>query len=74
MKALIGAMNQFEIEPQSAKVRKSIEYVMEYNVDPDPDVPLDPEAAEAVVAIWHDPAIPAVMEHQSEFYLIDSAS
>jgi guanine nucleotide-binding protein G(i) subunit alpha len=73
MKALIGAMHQFEIEPHGANVRALIEYVLEYNVDPDPDTPLDPRAAEAVTAIWHDPSIPAVMEHQSEFYLMDSA-
>lgn len=73
MKALIAAMHQFEIEPQGANVKESIEYVMEYNVDPDPDTPLNPRAAEAVTAIWHDPSIPAVMEHQSEFYLMDSA-
>lgn len=73
MKALIGAMHQFEIEPHGAGVKESMEYVMEYNVDPDPDTPLNPQAAEAVIAIWHDGSIPAVMEHQSEFYLMDSA-
>ena len=73
MKALIGAMHQFEIEPTEAKVRDSMDYILEYNVDPDPDTPLNPQAAEAVIAIWHDGSIPAVMEHQSEFYLMDSA-
>ena len=73
MKALISAMHQFEIEAQGASVKESMEYVMEYNVDPDPDTPLNPEAAEAVIAIWHDSSIPSVMEHQSEFYLMDSA-
>jgi guanine nucleotide-binding protein G(i) subunit alpha len=73
MKALIGAMHQFEIEPHGAGVKESMEYVMEYNVDPDPDTPLNPQAAEAVIAIWHDGSIPVVMEHQSEFYLMDSA-
>ena len=74
MKALIGAMNQFEIEPQGTGVKDLMEYVMEYNVDPDPDTPLNPRAAEAVTAIWHDASIPTVMAHQSEFYLMDSAS
>jgi guanine nucleotide-binding protein subunit alpha len=73
MKALIAAMHQFEVEPQGANVKELMEYVMEYNVDPDPDTPLHPRAAEAVTAIWHDTSIPAVMEHQSEFYLMDSA-
>ena len=74
MKALIGAMNQFEIEPQGPGVKDLMEYVMEYNVDPDPDTPLNPRAAEAVTAIWHDASIPSVMAHQIEFYLMDSAS
>jgi|SRR2546423_446359 len=73
MKALIAAMHQFEIEPHGAAVKEAMEYIMEYNVDPDPDMPLNPRAAEAVIAIWHDGAIPAVMEHQNEFYLMDSA-
>jgi len=72
-KALIGAIQQFEIEPESAEVREYMEYLMEFNVDPDPDTPIDPKVADAVTAIWHDKAIPAVMEHQSEFYLMDSA-
>ena len=73
MKALIGAMHQFEIEPADASVKQSIEYIMEYQVDPDPDVPIEPQTADAVTAIWHDGSIPAVMEHSSEFYLMDSA-
>lgn len=73
MKALIGAMQQFEVEPQEASVKESMEYILEYNVDPDPEIPLHPQAADAVIAIWQDASIPTVMEHQSEFYLMDSA-
>lgn len=73
MKALVSAMAQFEVEPQDPAVKESMEYIMEYNVDPDPDTPLDPKAAEAVTAIWQDGSMPAIMEHQSEFYLMDSA-
>ena len=73
MKAVIGAMRQFEIEPESSNVKDYTDYIMEYNVDPDPDTPLDPKVAEAVSAVWADPSIPKVMERQSEFYLMDSA-
>jgi len=73
MKALIAAMQQFDIQPQEAKAKESVEYIMEYNVDPDPGTPLDPEVADAVHAIWHDGSIPAIMEHQTGFYLMDSA-
>lgn len=73
IKALTGAMLQFEIEPLDDRVRELVDYINEYNVDPDPHTPLDPKAAEAVEAIWHDPVVAKVMEHQSEFYMMDSA-
>lgn len=73
MKALIGAMQQFEIVPESDQVKEYISYIEEYNVDPDPETPLEPKAAEAVEAIWKDPASAKTMERQSEFYLMDSA-
>lgn len=74
MKSLIAAMQQFEITPESQEVKEYISYIEEYNVDPDPESSLDPHAAEAVEAIWHDPSSSKTMERQSEFYLMDSAS
>ena len=74
MKSLIAAMQQFEIEPEGQEVKDYIAYIEDYNVDPDPDSSLDPKAADAVEAIWSDPAASKTMERQSEFYLMDSAS
>ena len=73
MKAMIGAMRQFDIETQDSTISEYIEYIMEYNVDPDPQTTLDPKAGKAVMAIWKDELVPKIMEHQSEFYLMDSA-
>ena len=73
MKSLIGAMSTFELEPEEQSVKDYITYIEEYNVDPDPDTPLEPKAADAVKAIWHDPLSAKTMERQSEFYLMDSA-
>lgn len=73
MKALIGAMDQFEVEFAEATNREYAQYLLEYNVDPDPHITLDPKVAEAVAALWNDQHIPKLMEHQSEFYLMDSA-
>lgn len=73
-KALIGAMRQFEIEPETAGNAAHCEYIMEYTVDPDPNSPLDQKVGEAITAIWKDPCIPKVWDHSSEFYLMDSAS
>jgi guanine nucleotide-binding protein G(i) subunit alpha len=60
-KALIGAMRQF------------CNYLVDYTVDPDPEKPLDVRVGQAITAMWRDPCIPKVLEHSSEFYLMDSA-
>lgn len=73
MKALTGAMQQFDIDPGEDDVREAIEYIEEYNVDPDPEKTLDPAIAEAVMTIWNSSAATSTMERQSEFYLMDSA-
>jgi len=39
-----------------------------------PKVFLDPEIAQAIHALWADPIIPKLMDHSSDFYLMDSAS
>lgn len=72
-KALINAMRQFDIDPVNPHNIDNAEYLLEYNVDPDPHTPLDPHVGECVVNIWRDPSIADIMEHQSEFYLMDSA-
>ncbi|CRG89690.1 Guanine nucleotide-binding protein alpha-3 subunit [Talaromyces islandicus] len=72
-KALIQAYNHFDVEPTSQRVRDFLTYIMDYNIDPDPNIPLDPKVGEAVTFIWNDPCTASVLEHQSEFYLMDSA-
>lgn len=72
-KALIGAMGQFDIDFVDPNNNDNAEYLLEYQVDPDPHTPLEVRVGEAVVSIWKDPGIADVMEHQSEFYLMDSA-
>jgi guanine nucleotide-binding protein G(i) subunit alpha len=72
-KALIAAYHQFDLEPSSQKVRDYITYLMDYNIDPDPNTPLEPKVGDAVTYLWNDPCTSTVLEHQSEFYLMDSA-
>lgn len=72
-KALIAAYHQFDIQPASQKVADYLTYLMDYNIDPDPNTPLDPKVGDAVTYIWNDPCTASVLEHQSEFYLMDSA-
>ena len=72
-KSLIGAMRQFDIEPESHGNDEYCEYLMEYTVDPDPEKPLDMKVGQAVSSLWRDPCVSKVMEHSSEFYIMDSA-
>ena len=72
-KALIGAMQQFDIEPGDPQNQAYCGYLIDYQVSSDPHTPLDPQVGEAIVSVWKDPSIALVMEHQSEFYLMDSA-
>ena len=72
-KALIGAVRQFEIEVENSENKENCDYIMEYAVDPDPHQALDTKVGDAITAIWNDPCISKVLDHSSEFYLMDSA-
>jgi guanine nucleotide-binding protein subunit alpha len=72
-KGLIAAMRQFEIEPEDPNNEEYCDYLVDYTVDPDPEKPLDMRVGQAVTSIWRDPCVPKVLEHSSEFYLMDSA-
>ena len=39
----------------------------------DPQFLFSPEIAQAVQEVWADEIIPALMDHSSRFYLMDSA-
>jgi len=72
-KALIGAMRQFNIEPTNPTNVEFMDYLLEYQVDPDPHTPLNAKVGVAVTSLWKDGSIETLMERQSEFYLMDSA-
>jgi guanine nucleotide-binding protein G(i) subunit alpha len=72
-KALIGAMRQFGIEPTNPANVEYSDYLLEYQVDPDPHTPLSTKVGVAVISLWQDGSIGTLMERQNEFYLMDSA-
>jgi guanine nucleotide-binding protein G(i) subunit alpha len=72
-KALISAMRQFNIDPKTPANVEYCDYLLDYQVDPDPHTSLDPKVGTAASSIWKDPSIETLMERQSEFYLMDSA-
>lgn len=72
-KALIGAMRQFDIEPQNPENVEYSDFLLDYQVDPDPHTPLGRKVGIAITSLWKDPAMEQLLERQSEFYLMDSA-
>ncbi|KAF9884124.1 Guanine nucleotide-binding protein alpha-2 subunit [Aspergillus nanangensis] len=72
-KTLIGAFEKLELVPTSQKVRDYVEFLADYNLEPDPNVPLDSKVGDAITYIWNDPCTAKALEHQNEFYLMDSA-
>ena len=72
-KSLIGAMRQLDIDPEDTGNENYCEYLMGYVVDPDPEKPLEMKVGQAVSSLWRDPCVQKVLEHSSEFYLMDSA-
>ncbi|KAI0032082.1 G-protein alpha subunit [Vararia minispora EC-137] len=62
-KDVLAGLEQFKLEP-----------VKLHNKPPeDVDANLDPAIAKAAYDLWVDDIIPALMEHSSDFYLMDSA-
>ncbi|TGZ77246.1 guanine nucleotide binding protein, alpha subunit [Ascodesmis nigricans] len=72
-KSLVAAFRRFDALPESQANKEHCEFITDFQLEPDPTVPLDPRLATAVVALWNDPCREKVMEHQNEFYLMDSA-
>jgi len=72
-KAIINAMQQFNIEPQREGNQAHADYLLEYQTESGPQAHIEPQVGAAVQAIWNDPAKNLLMDHQTEFYLMDSA-
>lgn len=72
-KALVGAMQQFSVQPQNPDNNAFCDYIIEYQLDPDPNAQMETNMSTAISSIWADPAMPQVFDHSTEFYLMDSA-
>jgi guanine nucleotide-binding protein subunit alpha len=59
------------VEPTN---RANADRILDYRVEGTPSFVFSPEIAEAIHQLWQDPIINKVMDHSSEFYLMDSAS
>ena len=72
-KSLIAAMRQFDVEPSNDEIAQYCEYLLEFQVNTDPQTTLDGQVGDAIISIYRDRSYAEVMKHQSEFYLMDSA-
>ncbi|KAL2137249.1 hypothetical protein VTI74DRAFT_6460 [Chaetomium olivicolor] len=72
-KALCSAMRQFEIEPALEENKAYCDFLLDYTLDSNPQIRIDPKVGIAVQSLWNDPAREQLMERQTEFYLMDSA-
>ncbi|KAM0205707.1 hypothetical protein ACHAPQ_007108 [Fusarium lateritium] len=72
-KAVIMAMQQFDIEPQNEENKAYAEFLLDYQAESGPQAHIDSKVGAAVQSLWNDPAKDLLMEHQTEFYLMDSA-
>lgn len=72
-RGLVAAMRQCGIKPQNPENVEYSEFLLDYQVDPDPHTSLDRKIGVAVTSLWKDGSIELLLERQSEFYLMDSA-
>ncbi|KIP03061.1 hypothetical protein PHLGIDRAFT_78174 [Phlebiopsis gigantea 11061_1 CR5-6] len=54
--------------------RENADRIMDYEVEASSTFYFSEEMAKAIYQLWKDPVIPEIMDHSSEFYLMDSAS
>ncbi|GFZ46941.1 Guanine nucleotide-binding protein subunit alpha [Saitozyma sp. JCM 24511] len=71
---LVMAMRKLSLDPVDPANRTHGDRIVEIKAAGEPLTTLSNETLEAIDSIWHDPVIPQVMDRQSEFYLMDSAS
>ena len=56
------------------RIQANADRILDYEVSTSSTFYFAEEMAEAIYNLWKDPIIPTIMDHSSEFYLMDSAS
>ena len=56
------------------RAQANADRILDYEVLPSATFYFAEDLAQAIYQLWKDPIIPTVMDHSSEFYLMDSAS
>ncbi|KAH9957678.1 G-protein alpha subunit [Russula dissimulans] len=72
---VVQALSKFDLKPISPTNKANCDRIMSYHLATDnPQFFFSPDIAQAVQEVWADEIIPALMDHSSKFYLMDSAS
>ncbi|TDL15921.1 G-protein alpha subunit [Rickenella mellea] len=72
--AIVNAMRKLCVDPILPANRVHADKIIDYKVEASPNFIFSEEISLAIHNLWQDPIIPKIMDHSSEFYLMDSAS
>lgn len=72
--AIILHMRKLGIDCVTPANRPNADRIIDYKVESRADFAFSPEIAEAIAQLWQDPIMAKVLDHSSDFYLMDSAS
>ncbi|KAH8110409.1 G-protein alpha subunit [Phellopilus nigrolimitatus] len=78
--AIVLAMRKLSVDPVLPANRVHADAILDYKLDGSgagagaANAAFSEDVAAAIDALWADPIIPRIMDHSSEFYLMDSAS
>ncbi|KAL4073937.1 guanine nucleotide binding protein, alpha subunit [Scleroderma citrinum] len=73
-RSIIVAMRKINVDCMNPLNRDNADKILDYKVDSSPHFVLSPEIAQAIHELWQDPIIPTILDHSSEFHLMDSAA
>ncbi|GJJ08482.1 Guanine nucleotide-binding protein alpha-3subunit [Clathrus columnatus] len=71
---IVSQMRKMGLSPEKEEYNAHVDLIGEYSVQDDPDFRLSPDIAQAIHQICQDPVLEKILEHTSDFYLMDSAT
>jgi guanine nucleotide-binding protein subunit alpha len=72
--AIVLAMRKIGVDCVQPENRPNADRIIDYRVEGTPTFIFSADVADAIHKLWRDPIISKIMDHSSEFYLMDSAS
>ncbi|ORX96113.1 G protein alpha subunit [Basidiobolus meristosporus CBS 931.73] len=72
--SLVSALRKFDLEPFEPKNKDYARLVLDVSYEGAYALKLTPDLVEAIDSLWKDPVVASLLDRQSEFYLMDSAT